>query len=49
MLKALGKGAALALLGLLLNPVAIGADGNLIDIKQIQPAGSQLAHTDFGF
>ena len=44
MLKALGKGAALALLGLLLNPVAIGADGNLIDIKQItQPAGDQFA------
>ena len=44
MLKALGKGAALALLGLLLNPVAIGADGNIIDIKQIsQPAGEQFA------
>ena len=44
MLKALGKGTALALLGLLLNPVAIGANGNLIDIKQItQPAGDQFA------
>jgi len=44
MLRALGKGTALALLGLLLNPVAIGADGNVIDIKQItQPAGDQFA------
>ncbi|MFZ8891104.1 MAG: hypothetical protein ACO2YV_10790, partial [Pseudomonadales bacterium] len=40
MLKALGKGAALALLGLLLNPVAIGADGNIIDIKQISQPDS---------
>lgn len=48
MLKALGKGRALALLGLLLNPVAIGADdGNIIDIKQItQPAGDQFALTN---
>ena len=40
MLKALGKGTALALLGLLLNPVAIGADGNVIDIKQISQPDS---------
>ena len=44
MLKAFGKGTALALLGLLLNPVAIGANGNIIEIKQIsQPAGEQFA------
>jgi len=40
MLKALGKGTALALLGLLLNPVAKGANGNIIDIKQISQPDS---------
>jgi len=40
--RALGRGTALALLGLLLNPVAMGADGNIIDIKQIsQPESVQ--------
>ena len=40
MLKALGKGTALAMLSLLLNPVAIGATGNVIDIKQISQPDS---------